>query len=594
MTRILIVDDDAQNLYMLQSLLEGNGFEVETAVNGQDALQKARNSPPSIIVSDILMPVMDGYNLCRIWNQDNQFQNIPFVFFTATYTDTKDEELALSLGASRFIIKPSEPEELLLTLDEVLQESPNKKQEILNLAEASVNEEPAFLKKYNERLINKLEIKVMQFKEANQRLLALNWVSSNLAVIKPMQQLVSHTLHNIIEAMGYPFANYFTFDKKSETFHLIDAVKYSKDAFEELQRQLVFRLGEERGLVGLVGQQRQPLVIAETDNEARWIPLDASLHSALFVPVIHEDELFGVLGVFGTEPNSFTSDHTRDLMTLANNMAVAIENTRLYEAKQRYAEQLELKVAERTAELQIALEKAQEADKIKSQFVSNMNHELRTPLTVIKLYMSLLDHGRPENWQRYIATLNRETERLQNLVEEVLDISRLDLRKTTVRLEPVDLNFLIGHLIMDRAELAVTKGLTLDFEPASDLPFVLADRQLLFQVLTNLLANAINYTPTGGITLCTETAVVDNQTWITASVADTGPGITDEDKSHLFNRFYRGEAGQKSTLPGTGLGLAICQEIMKRHDGQIKVKSIVGEGSIFTIWLHPAPSPDLD
>ncbi|MBK8129217.1 MAG: HAMP domain-containing histidine kinase [bacterium] len=237
--------------------------------------------------------------------------------------------------------------------------------------------------------------------------------------------------------------------------------------------------------------------------------------------------------------------------------------------------------------MQVALEQAQEADKLKSRFVSNMNHELRTPLNVIKLYLGLLDHGRPDNWERYMDTLNRETERLQMMVEEVLDLSQLDLGRTTTHLEPVDLNYLIGNLIMDRGELIAAKGLMLDFEPARDLPYVLADQQLLFQVLTNILANALNYTPSGGITVCTATTVSNGQTWVTASITDTGPGISDKDKAHLFERFFRGGAGQESSAPGTGLGLAICREIMHRHGGRISVESAVNEGSTFTIWLQP-------
>ena len=365
---------------------------------------------------------------------------------------------------------------------------------------------------------------------------------------------------------------------------------YTEEEFKELQRQLVFKLGEARGLVGLVGRDRQPLIVAETSADSRWIAADESLHSALFVPVMHEGELFGVLSFFSTEPNAFSEGHARDMMTLANNLAIAIENARLYEAEQKYAEQLEAEVAARTAELQVALEQSQAADKMKSRFVSNMNHELRTPLTVIKLYLGLLDHGRPDNWERYIATLTRETERLQLMVEEVLDISRLDLGRTTAHLEPVDLNFLIGDLIMDRAELATAKSLTLDFEPAANLPYVLADKQLLFQVLTNFLANAINYTKKGGITMCTATAVANDQLWVTASVADTGPGISDLDKIHLFDRFYRGEAGQNSSSPGTGLGLSISREIMSLHNGQISLESTLNEGSTFTIWLHPVPT----
>ena len=111
MIKILIVDDSQPDLYMLETLLKGNGYEVTTASNGVEALEKARHDPPALIISDILMPEMDGFTLCRLWKHDAALNRIPFVFYTATYTDSRDEELALSLGAEKFIVKPADPEE---------------------------------------------------------------------------------------------------------------------------------------------------------------------------------------------------------------------------------------------------------------------------------------------------------------------------------------------------------------------------------------------------------------------------------------------------------------------------------------------------
>jgi len=167
MTKILIVDDIDQNLYMLQVLLEGHGYEVVSAGNGVEALEKARTDPPGMIVSDILMPVMDGFTLCREWKKDDQLKRIPFIFYTATYTDPKDEELALSLGAERFIAKPVEPDMFMRMLQEVIEEYEAGR---LITPREPVEEETVHFRRYSEALIRKLEDKMVQLEEANRAL----------------------------------------------------------------------------------------------------------------------------------------------------------------------------------------------------------------------------------------------------------------------------------------------------------------------------------------------------------------------------------------------------------------------------------------
>ena len=155
--RILIVDDDQNGLVMLEAILQGLGHEVMAAQNGQIALELARINLPELIISDILMPVMDGYQLCREWKRDDKLRNIPFIFYTATYTDSKDEELALSMGAERFIVKPVEPDEFSRIFQEIIG---NVKKSKVKVAPAPEEEKEVF-KLYNERLIKKLEKKML-------------------------------------------------------------------------------------------------------------------------------------------------------------------------------------------------------------------------------------------------------------------------------------------------------------------------------------------------------------------------------------------------------------------------------------------------
>jgi len=167
--KLLIADDNEQNLYMLQALLEGNGYEVVTARHGAEALEAARDDPPDLIISDILMPVMDGFALCREWKKDERLSGIPFIFYTATYTDPKDEEFALKLGAERFIVKPQEPDVFAGMVREVLE---NGKAGQLVSSPGPAQEETAYFKEYNAVLIRKLEDKLVQLEQANQALQA--------------------------------------------------------------------------------------------------------------------------------------------------------------------------------------------------------------------------------------------------------------------------------------------------------------------------------------------------------------------------------------------------------------------------------------
>jgi signal transduction histidine kinase len=342
-------------------------------------------------------------------------------------------------------------------------------------------------------------------------------------------------------------------------------------------------------------EHQAPLAVtdAQTDEAltgAHDLLRNLGTRSLVVVPIpVARSRVAGTLELHAIERRQFSDEE----VTLAQNVAAAagqaLETARIYQAMRRHSEQLGEIVAQRTLELQAALLRAQDADRVKSKFVSNVSHELRTPLANLKLYLHLLTRGRPEKLESYIVTLRREVDRLQDLIEGLLDISRLDLGKTQANLELVDLNLLVTTLVTDRWALVDDRGLRMDVEEDESLPMALADHKLVEQVLTNMLTNAVNYTPVGGtVTLRTGLAGADGQQWVTASVTDTGPGISVEEQEHLFERFFRGEAGRASTAPGTGLGLAICKEIMELHGGRITVDSEAGAGSTFTVWLATA------
>ena len=156
--KTLIVDDNENSRMILKSILGSKKHVVTEVTNGRDALKMARKSPPDIIISDILMPVMDGFQLCREWKKDENLKQIPFVFYTATYTDKNDEAFAYNIGADRFIVKPVEPDKFIKIIQEVIEEA--EKGKIKHGRPAGIDEKEGY-KLYSKRLVQKLEKKML-------------------------------------------------------------------------------------------------------------------------------------------------------------------------------------------------------------------------------------------------------------------------------------------------------------------------------------------------------------------------------------------------------------------------------------------------
>lgn len=324
------------------------------------------------------------------------------------------------------------------------------------------------------------------------------------------------------------------------------------------------------------------------------ILIDEGIRSYVNVPLIVQEMLIGSLNIGASHTNAFTPNTLEIAREIANQVAIAIQQTRLRTQIQRHAEELELRVDARTAELTVANQRLQELSRVKDEFVSNVSHELRTPLTNFRLYLQLLER-RPENYDRYIDTLSNETERLTSMIDSLLMLSRLDQDRTPFHRAPVDLNALTDAFVSDRIMLAQQRGITLSLTPAPEMPPIEADYNLLSQALGILLTNAIHYTPAGGsVTVGTFTQTRAERLCAGFSVQDTGPGIPPDEQPQLFSRFFRGTAGLESGVSGTGLGLAIARTIIDRHHGGIDVQSpgIPGQGATFTVWLPVATTEE--
>ena len=396
--------------------------------------------------------------------------------------------------------------------------------------------------------------------------------------------LLDEIARQVSDVLGYPIVEIFLI----EGDELVLRAANGSQGVGNRQLELA------HGIIGRAVRTNQPVFVSDVRNDPDYVVGVPSTWAEIAVPLYKGDIVVGVLNVESQVEDGLTLEDLNLLTLLADQVSVALENAALYERLRQHNVDLEATVSARTAELERAAEKARQADQLKTRFVADVSHELRTPLTNIRLYLDLLDKGRSEKFADYLETLHRETERLIDLIEDLLTVSRLDAG--TAEMEPtwIDLNSMAAGLVEDRRRLVARVDLAVEFDPQTDLPLVRADERMIAQVVANLMTNAVNYTPPGGsVTVRTDTIADGSNKWARLTVADTGLGIPENEVPRLFERFFRGSASRSRGISGTGLGLAICKEILDRHGGRITASSRAGEGSSFTIWLPVQRATDI-
>lgn len=230
-----------------------------------------------------------------------------------------------------------------------------------------------------------------------------------------------------------------------------------------------------------------------------------------------------------------------------------------------------------------------ELKRARNQIITNVSHELRTPVANIKLYIQLLEMGkRPDKTAHYLHILSQQADRLEDLIQDILEIVALDSGQAVSVWKPIRIASIVDNIVDEYQNNANISGVSLEAEPIpDDLPMVKGDINRLTQALSELVENSITFTPEGGkITLSTNADEKDGKKMVSISVHDTGPGIAKEEQVHIFDRFFRGKLAESGHIPGTGLGLCIVKEIITAHGGEVTVTSELGEGSTFTFWLQ--------
>jgi signal transduction histidine kinase/ActR/RegA family two-component response regulator len=342
---------------------------------------------------------------------------------------------------------------------------------------------------------------------------------------------------------------------------------------------------------GIVLLQGQPLLVGDVREVWDLIhPLNQQLaqltqaKSWIAVPLKIKDRIFGSLMVDRIQAHSLTQDDLELMITVAHQVAIALDNASAYEQIEALNVGLEAKVRERTAELE-------QADRVRSQFLSHVSHELKTPLTSIKGYLQNLLDGLTgplnEKQQRYLSRMLDNSNRLIRMIEDLLDRTRIH----SGRLDLVPGEIELGHCVTDAVEqlrlLAQAKRQVLEVVIPSMPLGVWADRDRLIQIVMNLVQNAVKFTPEGGTILVTVRQ--ENQSLAGVSVRDTGPGIPPEFLDHIFDPFFQVKQ-VRSGIKGLGLGLSIVKTLVELQGGTIAAKSEAGQGAelYFTIPLLPA------
>ncbi|HBP88927.1 MAG TPA: hypothetical protein DD706_14670, partial [Nitrospiraceae bacterium] len=312
--------------------------------------------------------------------------------------------------------------------------------------------------------------------------------------------------------------------------------------------------------------------------------------SFVCAPLLSHQRVLGYLGA-DRGPQRCTQEDLDLLLTIASHVAVAIDNARTYEEVEKLAQTLEERVTERTQDLQSANERLQELDRLKSSFVSIVSHELRTPMTSIKgLVENMLDGlvGNLNDRQSfYLERMKYNIERLTRMINDLLDLSRIEAGRMDLHQSPVNMGSLAREVVETLQPMAHERSLILEAHISPTIGFIQGDRDKLIQIFTNLINNALKFTePPGTVTVAVKQR---EDGTIQTCVSDTGCGIPLEEQQTIFERFYRGQSPEMKNR-GAGLGLAITKSLIELHGGAIWVESNPGEGSRFCFILPGTPS----
>ncbi len=430
------------------------------------------------------------------------------------------------------------------------------------------NRMAAQLRESYARLEEKVDDRTRDLARSVRELKALEEIGRALAASLDLNEVLQTALTCAVELADADGGAIYSFDRERCAFHLAEAHGLDPSFVAALREVKLTRLD---GLLGEVSEHGRTVQVPEISDCAgfplRAATVAAGFRSALVVPLVAPDGVFGALLVESRRPGAFLASKASLMQAFAHQSVLAMRNARLFR-----------KVEENRRQLAIASEH-------KSRFFANMSHELRTPLNAILGYAELLRDGLyGELPERAIGVLERvqtNGSHLLGLINDVLDLSKLEAGELSLTLDEYSMRNIIEQVVGTTYALAHAKGLKLTERVDEPLPLGRGDERRLMQVLLNVVSNAIKFTDKGGVTI--NARAVDDMFEIV--VTDTGPGIAPEDQARIFEAFQQGDNTSTRQKGGTGLGLSISKRFVEMHGGTISVASKIGEGSTFSIHI---------
>ena len=567
---ILMVDDSATNLLALEAILQAPDRNLVSASSGEDALRYLLTNEVAVILMDVYMPGLDGLETAELIRGRDKSRNIPIIFLTADSTGGRHLSRGYSLGAVDYIVKPIEPD-ILRSKVAVFVELFKKTQEVKQQAEL-LREKNLELENANLARLNMLiELGQQLASERDPWRVLENFCKSARQIIDAEESAVG-VLGDEPDNLRY-FFRCTTLEHNGSGNQIAEVVK--KALKQVVTKRGAIRLNESDQLL--------------QDDEST----SATIRSFLGAPIFSASRVCGWVYMLNkSNADEFSEADERLAATLTTQVAIAYENARLYTDAQLHATKLQLEIAERKqaevqrAEMlvreQAARAEAEQANRTKDEFLATLSHELRTPLTAILGWSHLVRTGKLEPVQlaRALETIERNARSQSQLIDDLLDVSRIITGKLQIEPRAVDLGSIIESAVEAVRPSFEAKSIKFETTIEPDA-VVMGDANRLQQVFWNLLSNAVKFTPESGTVRIEARRVAP---MVRVSVSDTGIGIKPEFLPFIFDRFRQADGSTTRVHGGLGLGLSIVKHLVQMHNGRVQVHSDgQNHGAVFSV-----------